>query len=457
MAKRNPKSNAKAENERKIYSLATLLADRTLLASYLGKSFNGDRDIYTTLGYKTYLQFADYEARFRRDPLAKRIINAPSFECWGEMPEVVETEEKDTAFEIAWKELVKSQALLDAFSAVDRLAGIGEYAVLLLGLDDPNATNLELEATRAAKLLFLAAYDQDSAEVVVYDQNASSPRYGLPLFYNLKMSISAASSMTRRVHHSRIIHIAEDCLKNRVAGTPRLEAVFNNLQNVELVACGSSEMFWRGAFPGLGFMQEKDSTEFSEAQKTEFAEQIENYVHGLKRYMRLKNMSIEELTVQVADPTTHVGVQIDLIAAGTGIPKRILMGSERGELASSQDERHWAKMMQNRQKRHCEPKILWPFIDRLIGLGILPQPANPLEAHWRDLLAPSAKEVADVGLVRAQAIAAITNALGALDIVSLELVQKKVLGLSDEEISLELERLKQIDQEANSDLPEGQE
>ena len=65
-----------------------------------------------------------------------------------------------------------------------------------------------------------------------------------------------------------------------------------------------------------------------------------------------------------------------LISAASGIPLRIMTGSERGELASTQDDGNWASRIEERQLHFAEPMILRPLIDRLIELRALPEPSD---------------------------------------------------------------------------------
>jgi uncharacterized protein len=449
MSKKKLRSNEAAYKD-KLQALDTGLqalqhmsavAFRAALASKLGKSFEGKRDIYEALGFLKILSYADYEARYARDPLAKRIIDAPALECWGEMPEVVETDAKDTPFEKAWQDLVKAHGLLSVFSNVDRLSGIMNYAVILLGFDDSDG-DLSKPVDKPTKLLYAMSYPQNCADIASYEQDSRNPRFGLPLTYRIKSNSGASvgsgskQGNTLTVHYSRIIHVAEDCLYDRINGIPRMEAAFNNLMNVELVSCSSSEMFWRDALRGLALMQDADAEDMTEPEKTAFTEKVEAYMHGFSRLLALKGIDIKELGSNVADPSNHINVFVDLISAATGIPKRILLGQELGQLAGAQDERAYANRMANRQKRHCEPNILWKVIYKLIELGILPPPKNNLEAHWKDLLAPGEKEVADTGLVKAQTIATLANAVGFEEYYPLDFVDKNIMGLSEEEIAL---------------------
>ncbi|GAF99571.1 unnamed protein product, partial [marine sediment metagenome] len=63
---------------------------------------------------------------------------------------------------------------------------------------------------------------------------------------------------------------------------------------------------------------------------------------------------------------------ISLIAGATGIPQRILLGSERGELASGQDKASWDERVQDRRNEFATP-IVRDFVDRLSNVGALPE------------------------------------------------------------------------------------
>ena len=62
------------------------------------------------------------------------------------------------------------------------------------------------------------------------------------------------------------------------------------------------------------------------------------------------------------------------IAGSKAIPKRILTGSEMGELASSQDRDNWKDQINGRQTGYAGPYIVRPLVDRLIKYGYLPTP-----------------------------------------------------------------------------------
>lgn len=430
---RKPRDRKLTVNET-IKVLETLtMGMRGAVSAYLGKSYGGDRDIYTALGYTKDPSFAaDYLTRYKRQDIAKAVVDVPVRACWRETPTLTESAEKPTKFGDEWIKLAAERSVFHYLSRCDRLASIGQYSALLLGLED--GLELSEPAMNPKSLLYLMPYDQSAATIDTYEEDTANERYGQVKQYKIDMSVgTSGSSISKQVHWSRVIHVSEDNLASDVFGTPRLEAVLNRLYDLELISGGSAEMFWRGGFPGFGLKVDKDShigKQDLQALETEMKE----YIDGLKRYIRLEGISIEELKPQVADPSNHVSVILDLISAAARIPRRILLGSERGELASSQDEKNWAKRVAERQHEHCEAKMIRPLVDRLIDFKVLPEPSEGYTVDWPDILTTSDKEKAEVAEMKARAIKHYVDAIGTADLIPATMFLKHVMGFSQDEI-----------------------
>lgn len=415
-------------------TLASDLMGRAGLASKMGKSFGTDRDIYEALGYTKNPVFDDYYTRYERQDVASRIIDAPVEATWKEAPSIIENEDpEDTEFERQWKEIAEKRHIFHYLGRADKVAGIGEYGILLLGFDDANNANPREPVEKTTELLYLRPYTQNNADVSEWETDSSNERYGLPKIYKLQTS-TAQKDGTQSIdaHWTRVIHLAEGLLENDVYGKPRLRAVLNRLQDLDLVSGGSAEMFWRGAFPGIAFKLGEDATMESQ-DKEALEDEIENYVHDLKRYMRIQGLDIHELKAQIADPKNHFDLLISLISAATGIPKRILTGSERGELASSQDEKNWASRIDERRKNYIGPMVLRVFIQRLIDIGVLPKP-KLFEIEWSDLFAIGEKDKSDIAKVKVETLAIYSNAIGADTIIPPSMFLKKFLEFDADEI-----------------------
>jgi hypothetical protein len=131
---------------------------------------------------------------------------------------------------------------------------------------------------------------------------------------------------------------------------------------------------------------------------------MEKYMNGLQRYLSLTGMTAKSLAPQVVDPTPQIDTQIEAICIRIGIPKRIFTGSERGDLASTQDDSSWIDQLRARQNNYVTPRIIVPFVDRLIMVGVLPQPEG-YSVVWPDLDALTNAEQAAIAVQRTEAMA----------------------------------------------------
>jgi hypothetical protein len=432
----------KLEQARAIHSSTSQL--RTAIGAALGYQFQGDRDLYTACGYNKNLQFNNYLAKYQRQDLCKTIINAPVFGCWKDAPALTEvgSEDEVTDFEQGWVDLSgrNDLGLLSHLRWADRIAGIGRYAILYLGFDD--VTRVEdaagaVEGSPTRQLLFVTPMTEDNASVNTYVKDASDPRFNLPESYNLKFTNDDGSSESMVAHHTRVLHImSDDPLEGAVFGTPRLECVFNRFDDLEKIAGGSAEAHWNQGFPGLHFdiRDGDDGGDIDVEDLDDFQDQIEDYVHKATRVLRTQGVDVTPLMAQVANPKGIYDIAIDLIAGATGIPKRILIGSERGELASSQDEKAWADRLMDRRENHINGNILDGLVLLLVNAGIIPAPEDNWVWVWPDLHTPSDQEKAEVARTRTEALTKYADSPNASMIIAPRFFMEKWLEMTDEEI-----------------------
>lgn len=389
--------------------LGTLIG-RANFSSRLGlQQFEGNRDLYEALGYPRTILYDDYLAQYTRQDIAKAIIDRPVKATWQGTLGVYEMKEKDeTEFEKAWADLSEKLGLKTRFSRVDRLAGLGTYGVLLLGLNDvANKENFEnpVQKGKKYKLEYVKPFSSKNASITTWETNPKDPRYGMPLIYSVMVTEApTASSFTVKVHHSRIIHIVDDPLESEIEGAPRLEVVYNRLMDLEKIVGGDAEMYWRGARPGYSGKVD-ENFQMTPDMKVDLLNQINEYEHNLRRILINEGIDYKALEQQIADPIPHINAQIQMISAITNIPKRILTGSERGELASTQDQDEWSTYVKIRRDEHAEPHIVRPFVNRCIDLGILPPPkSGKYRLGWSDLFSMSEKARVEIGRNRSAAL-----------------------------------------------------
>jgi hypothetical protein len=418
------------------------IASRLPLLRRLGQQYGGSRDLYEALGYKNTIEIADYFALYRRGDIAKRIVDAPVDATWRGEVEITtkdSTQAEDRDLEEdkmhkAFVELDKRLSLTNRFSRADRLASIGHFSILFLGFSDAmNESDLKnaVDKSRSLELKFVFPYSQTNATIHTYDTDATSETFGLPLLYKIVTSKGDNSSKTITVHRSRVIHIVEDKLESEVLGIPRLEAVYNRFDDLAKLAGGSAEMFWRGARPGYAAILDKDAT-MDQPAKDAMKEQLDEYDHGLRRFLRLSGMDIKSMDMQIADPENHVKVQLQLISGTTGIPMRILTGSERGELASSQDEKNWLVTVSDRRTEFAEPEIVRQFIDRMQEFGLIDE--GEYVVKWPDLFAKGEKDQAEIAKAMTEAISKYASSPGADMLIPPAVFLKEVMGFEQDVI-----------------------
>jgi hypothetical protein len=371
-------------------TLASQLAFRSRLANIAGFTFGGKRDLYRAFGYKRELFPSDYRSRYERNEVAFRIVSAFPEACWRGGAEVIEDESLDrvTSFEQAVIDLDNRLKLWDALRRTDELSGIGRYAILVLMA--PGELDQPLERCGQDDLRMLQPYAEEEATIQEWDADKQSPRFGKPRYYTCRRTTGISSTainsvnISRRVHYSRVLHVSDGLLDDSVYGTPRLRKVWNRLDDLEKVVGGGAEAFFRRADAGTLF--DLDATqEFDPEDQKKLQKKIDEFEHGFRRTLLSRGLDMKVQDAQVAEFDKSVASIMSLISTGTGIPQRVLMGSEQGKLAAKQDRASFDNRVTDRQNDYCGPMVARVFFDRLIELGVLPVPKAGYEVEFTSI------------------------------------------------------------------------
>lgn len=379
-----------------------------------------------------------------------------------------EDNNKETPFEKSWKELcqnlrqksklksAKYNPVWSVLAKADLISGIGHFGIILLGINDKKELKepidgfedenndevfsvdiLSKEGTEAQyndynslpqdttetdkeeikpkeapteglRLLFIRTFEEALVEITTWDSNTNSARYGQPLFYNVQLSDPKEGGIginqpnnTVKVHWSRVIHIADNCKSSEVIGVPRCRPIMKPLQDLAKIYGGQAEGYWQVCLPGV--ILESEAGTDVDAEKTKAG--VQNYIHRMQRWLSLSGMTAKTLQGTVQNPTPHLQANIDAICIQEAVPIRIFMGSERGELSSTQDKDSWEERLSERQENYITPNIVSPFIDRMIKIGILIEPES-YSVNWDTVDNTSKTVKAQLALTITQALAA---------------------------------------------------
>lgn len=355
---------------------------RSRIAQAAGVLFGGKRDLYQAFGYLKpgELKAEHLRARYERGDIAGTVVDVWPDATWDDAIEIIENEKptSKTPFEQDFLSLDERLHVWTYFHRVDKLAQMGEYATLLIGA--PGRLDQELPRLSGPdSIAYLQPYGQDSVTIETIEDNPESERFGLPSVYRLKRVttkkvVNQQLLEDRLIHWSRIVHVADGLLDDNVFSSAlRLRRVWNRLDDLDKVAGAGSEAFYRRAHQGTIFNVDKDA-QVSDAELKTMQEQIDEFTHDVRRNMKLRATEVQQLGSDVADFSNPVDCLLKLVSSGTRIPKRILEGSERGELASTADQENFDSRVKKRRSQYAEPTIVRQFIDRLVTYGALRAP-----------------------------------------------------------------------------------
>ncbi len=386
-----------------IRAAASVLMERIAFMRQAGITFKGARDTYEALGYDRAITTQQYRDRYARGGIAKRIVEAFPNATWRGTVEVVEDEDTkhDSPLEQDWKDLEVRLSVTSMLRRADILAGLSTYSIILIGAKGPGDLSTPLpRGTGPKDILFLQPFSggggpsslrggavtpslDNDAVIQSFVTDAKDARFGEAEYYRLRRVDLTSPDFQVPVHWSRIIHIAEGCLEDNVYGIPTLEACWNLLDDLDKITGGGSEAFWLRANQGLHLDVNKDMA-LPEATATveTLREQIEEWRHGLSgRTFRTRGVDVNMLGSDVANFQNNADAILTQIAGTKGIPKRILTGSEMGELASSQDRDNWKDQIDGRQQQHAGPGMVRKLASRLIEYGYLRPPTKGPDAY----------------------------------------------------------------------------
>lgn len=236
------------------------------------------------------------------------------------------------------------------------------------------------------KVLFLRAFDESLVQVVRYEWNVRNPRFGLPVMYRITLNDPRETHSgvglplaTVFVHWSRVIHtndVNANAGSSEIFSAPAMRPVLNPILDVRKIRGAAGEGYWKSCFTAHSFETHPQLGGDVAVDSQAMQDMYEQFQNGLQRALYTTGMTVKTLAPQVIDPTPFISINIEAICIQLGCPVRVFKGSERGELASSQDDASWNDRVAHRQNFYVTPRIIVPFIDRLIQVGALPPPGK---------------------------------------------------------------------------------
>lgn len=349
-------------------------------------------------GYPEKIDFNKFFNLYSRGGVAFGAVEKLIGNCWSTYPQIIQGEEADKAVKLtAWESKVKNTLkpvkFWKAFEEADRRRMVGRYSAMILRIADNGTWDQPATSGRLIEMLPVWQSAITPGEV---DKDQKSENYGRPMYWQYTPSDETGAALESvKIHHSRVF-ILGDYSKNAIGF---LEPAFNNFLNVEKVEGGSGESFLKNAARHLVISFDKDVKLNDIAKRNGVT--VEDIVANMNEDIDRLNKSMDAAVVMqggtatplvaaVPDPKPTYEINMMTISASVNIPMKILVGSQSGERASTEDRHEFNARCQSRRERTLSEEIE-AFLNKMIGLKIIDEQAE-FTVLWDDLTEASFAE-----------------------------------------------------------------
>lgn len=325
---------------------------------------------------------------FLRNPLAKVIVNDVAEDVFekGFKIHCTETDIEDT--EEIDKELTKT--FVDKFNKhiklptllSYKLARLYGYSMMLIGFND--GRSLDKPVKPRAKPIFYQGIDKTWVQEIMYKKNPDGD-YILPIrIESYRMRTYFIASET--IHPDRVLHFENPGIDMFQTGISALLPCYDDLTVIKHVTWGAGQTMWRS---GNQMVSVIGPPRASPAQ----LDSIDNAMTDINAQSAMTfpyGTVFEAHSPSGLNPAPYARIPLDNIAAATRIPLSILIGAQKGALASSlTDQRDYASTL-----TAIQSNVLTPLLNRLFWTlqkaGELPY--KKFEIVWENTLTMSKPE-----------------------------------------------------------------
>jgi len=363
---------------------------------------------YKDFGFPDNIDFNLLYEMYSRNSLAKAAVDKTVRKSWQDPPWLLEkprdgsegTTKKETRLEKAIRQHFSKIRFWTKVMEADRRGLVGRFSAVILRVADNKPTNEPLDAVQGGldALVDIIPAWEGQLRITKWDTDPMSLTYGDPLMFEYDEgtlgpvgSHSAQQGRARKltIHPSRIVIWSFD---GSMDNDSALKAGFNDLLTIEKIVGAGGEGFWKNAkqAPILEMDKEADFTKMARAMgvKAEdlvdiMNEQAANWQKGFDELLMLQGMTAKLPKIELPDPEYFFMNALQSFCASFDIPLKVLVGTQTGERASTEDAAQWAQTCNFRRKNTIIPNIL-QIVNRLESCGILRE--NPeWFVDWTDL------------------------------------------------------------------------
>jgi len=390
------------------FSEFNTLAPRYIAAS-LGTQFKNNRDFYQVFGWESNISSSLLYSIYKAHGIAKAVNDTPVTTTWRYYPTV----KGSSSFETSMGLLNKRIKLFDTLKKADRLSGVSFYSIIVLNIKNQSYKS-KLRSFQMKNLTSVSVYADHEVQIIPYLDEKTKSRYGIKA-YKIGMV---------EVHPSRVIHVAENS-DNGVQGQSRLAPIYNQLMDMWKISGSTAELYYISASLLLN-AKAMDGFKVNKGDATELQDGLLEVVNKMKGFLITNGFEVENIAPDITSPKDSWDVMEKFISSTSAIPRRVLFGSEMGELASTQDQSTYYERIESRQTNHVTPNIINTFIDKCMVFSDLE--FSDYDVTWQKLSALSEKDVSEAVRFYATSLKSLNDSLLGDSPIAIA-VQEKMLEL----------------------------
>lgn len=330
------------------------------------------------------LSFPDFYDKFDRNGIAEGSVEQTALQTWEDYPQFAEDDDHDddTPRESELKKKLGELRFWQKVVETDRRGMVGDYSGLILRIADDKDFNEPLEVMNSGLDALVEVIPAWEGQLKVSDwySNPKDEMYGQPKMFQFNESgVGAKREMQRAfdIHPDRVLIWSRD---GTVHGRSMLKAGFDDLMTMERIVGAGGEAFRRNA-TGRPILETHENVNIDDLRRglgvetdpeiaDAMAKQVEDFSEGFDKFLMLQGMSAKTLDAKIGNPEHPFAIALQSYCASWPIPAKVLVGSQTGERASSEDSQIWKKFNNARRENICKPNLM-ELIARLRKFGIV--------------------------------------------------------------------------------------
>lgn len=351
-------------------------------------------DHYKDFGWPDHLDFAKLYRMYDRNGLASAAVDKTIAKTWQDEPSIWETEKpKESDLEAQIRKRFTLLRVWQMLADADRRSMVGDYAGVILRLRDNQRFDQPVDRVGGGLdgLAGVIPAWESQLRVSEWDDDPNSEGYGTPKMFEFNESAlggDTKSARSFRVHPDRVLIWSDDGTVNCRSA---LRPGYNDLLDAEKIKGAGGEGFWktsRGApvIEAAAGLSPADvarnmGIDVKDVLDT-INDQIESFQAGFDKGLMLGGMTAKPMQITLPSPEHFFAAPVNSFAASFQMPVKILLGSQTGERASTEDAQEWNQTCHSRRVNRCRP-LIHELVLRLVRFGVLPD--RDWTVGWSDL------------------------------------------------------------------------